>query len=532
MFKYGLFHCSAMGDVKKVLGEIMKDSNSIGSLGDSGMWDSQKKEFKPVSSYRMVFDSQQAQLEPIYYWVLDFVQDFKYNVEKMEDNFTASPGSAQFAELGQRATKLQEEGMKILGGLNQVVKSVLNLIYDLKEFEIRLAHYDDAKSSDPQKKEAGMLALKQIWLDNVDMKRGRGAIHQMAAELGYTTLREVFMMANSIEDLKKMNSEDGGGLINDQVLRILIPRISEFLKWIDYSESELRKRMKIEVSYLRTQVDTIKLYSQWMKPYLKSADELRQKGFDGNAALVNAFSTSMFELVLFATGKETSPPGKYGSYNMKRKYFPCMVLTLKYRGHVSQRVTQKGDYGYAMGGRVEMIFDSYALNNEEIELMKKKMKAEDVADSLNFSGDVAAESLDTLKQDLDHFLNDELGTKKEEEKKKAEQKAADVNPFSALFDVFFKKKKDSKEEKKEIKDTDDIKADNYIEKAAREIAARSASDNLYKVYDIYKKSHGMASAPGAGFENTGLTGTDWDKKIDKGPKVRARDTLRGGFDKF
>ena len=61
--------------------------------------------------------------------------------------------------------------MKILGGLNQVVKSALNLISDLKEFEMRLEHYDDSKSEDKEKKEAGMLALQQIWLDNVDLKK-------------------------------------------------------------------------------------------------------------------------------------------------------------------------------------------------------------------------------------------------------------------------------------------------------------------------------------------------------------------------
>lgn len=504
-----------MGDMRDLIKENV-----------SGKWK------QPVSSYKIVFDSSQAQLEPIYYWVLDFVQDFRWKVEKITDNFMSSPGSGHFSDMGQRVTKLQEEGMKILGAVNQVVKSVLNLIYDLKEFEIRLSHYDDAKSKDKLKKEQGMLALKQIWLDNVDLKRGRGSIHQMASELGYTTLREVFMMANSVEDLKKMNSDEEGGLINDQVMRILIPRLSEFLKWIDYSESELRKRMKIEKSYLKSQVETIKLYSAWMKPYLRAAEELRQKGFEGNAALVNAFSTSMFELTLFATGKEASPPGKYGSYNMKRKYMPCMVITLRYRGHISQRVTQKGDYGFGAGGRVEMVFDSYALNSEEIDFVKKKLKESDVAESLNLSGDLAAESLDALKDDLDHFLNDDSEKKAQEDKAEEKKKAEDINPFSALFGIFFSNKSKKKDDKKEISSSKDIKSDNYLEKAARDIAARSASDTLYKVYDIYKKSHGMGSAPGAGFENSGNTAEQWDKKIESGPSIEFKDIFKGGFDKI
>ena len=74
-----------------------------------------------------------------------------------------------------------------------------------------------ARDSNKQNKEGGMLALKNIWLDQVDLKRGRGSIHQMAAEMGFTTLREAFLIANSIEDVEKMASKDGGNVINDSV---------------------------------------------------------------------------------------------------------------------------------------------------------------------------------------------------------------------------------------------------------------------------------------------------------------------------
>ena len=510
-----------MGDIKKAISEVLGKSPA-GQLKNSGMWDVEKKEMKPVTSYKLMFDSQQAQLEPIYYWVLDFINDLGWDTKKVTDNFMSSPGSGHFGEMSQRATRLQEEGMKILGGLNQVVKSVLNLIYDLKEFEIRLEHYDDAKSEDEKIKEQGMLALKQIWLDNVDIKKGRGAIHQMATmEMGYTTIRDAFMMANSVDDLKKMNDDEEGGIINDQVMRILIPRISEFLKWVDYSERELRKRMKIEKSYLRSQVETIKLYSQWMKPYLKAAEQLRQKGFEGNAALVHAFSTSMFELTLFSK-KQAKVPKQFGEYKLKRDYFSCMVVNLKYTGHISQRVTQKGDYGFAMGGRVEVTFESYALNSEEIKMVEKEMEKEDVADSLNFSGDVASEALDTLKEDLDHFLNND-----EEKEKKEEKKSEDINPFSALWGIFFEKS-EKKKDKKEISEIREIKKDNYIEKATRAGAAKDAVDTLYLVYDIYKKSHGMASSPDD-FDAGAVSSME---KAARGEKVKFANAWHSKFDKF
>ncbi|MDP2946536.1 MAG: hypothetical protein Q8N88_00330 [Nanoarchaeota archaeon] len=521
-----------MADIREVISKVMTDSKPAEDLNKAAMWDEDKKKAKSVSSYKITYDSQQNQLEPIYYWVLDFIQDMGWNVKKITDNFMSSPGSGSFAEMGQRASKMQEEGMKILGGLNQVIKSALNLIYDLKEFELRLKHYTDADSDDKNLKEGAILALKQIWLDNVDLKRGRGSIHQMAAELGYTTIREVFMMANSIDDLKKMNSEDkekgGSGLINDQVMRILEPRIKEFFDWKEYSGKELKKRMDIEINYLRSQIETIKLYSSWIKPYLQAAEELRQRGFEDSAALVHAFSTTMFELTLMAT-KEEKAPGNFKDYNMRRKYFSCLVVTLKYRGHVSQRVTQKGDYGFAMGGRIDMAFDSYSLNEEEMKVIEKERTKDDVTE-MTFSMKLAEESLKELKEDLDHFLKSDEEKKKEEakteEKKKEEKNSRDINPFFALFSIFRGTKKEKKgEKKKEIETAKDITSDNYIEKIVRGNAANSAAGTLYIIYDIYKKSHGMASAPSGGFKNLGPSDV-------KKPELDWKGALKSGFGKI
>jgi len=376
---------------------------------------------------------------------------------------------------------------------------------------LRVAHYYDANSDDDKKKEEGLLALISIWLDNVDLKRCRGSIHQMAAELGFTTLREAFMMANSIDDLKKMNKDEEGGLINDQVYRVLVPRLGEFLKWQDYSEKELRKRFSIEKNYLKSQVETIKLYSAWMKPYLKAAEDLRQRGFEKNAALVNAFSTSMFELQIF--GKQPMEvPKKFHGYKLKRDYFRCIMIGLKYRGHVSQRVTQKGDMGYGMGGRIDMTFDAFALNEEEYKLVREELDKSDVDESMVFSADVAGEALETLKEDLDYFLkSDEEKAKIEAMEKKKTGENLDINPFGALFGLFKGGAEKVKGKKKEIGSVKDIGSDNYVERVIRAEAAESAGENLHRVYDIYKKAHGMASAPSGGFEKTEMTGEEIEK---------------------
>ncbi len=461
---------------------------------------------KSLSSYKLVYQSESNQLEPIYFWILDFMQGAGVKVEKLVDNFTSSPGSGQFAEMGQRATMMQQQATKILADTNTLIKTIINLVYDLKEFEIRLSHYEKANSKDPKEKEMGMLALKNIWLDQVDLKRGTGSIHQLANQLGYTTLREIFLMANSVEDAKKIAKE--GGVGNDMSLRVVAPRISEFLMWKDLSEREIKSRFEIEKSYLRSEVESLKMYTKWAKPYLKAAEELRMKGFDKDPALVSAFSTTRFEITLLGKGRDIPPnKEKFGEYKLKRKYIPMYVVSLNYRGELAQKVTQRGDYGFGFGGKVEINFDCYALNSEEVALLEKNMKEAEIEDGLKLVESNTDVALSQLKDEIQKYCGDDAQQKlkkEKEERKKKEENQDDINPFTALFELFsgfFKGGwSEEKKDKKDIKDVKDIKSDNFVEKEVRQATENAAKGFIYAVYDVYKKSHAMASSPEK-FEN-------------------------------
>ena len=222
------------------------------------------------------------------------MNDFGLAPEKLIDSFVSSPGSGHFAELGQRATIMQQQGSKILGDVNTVLRSVLNIIYDLKEFRIRLQNYDDLKTD---KKEAATLALKQVWMDKVDIIKGNSSIKAMAmGQAGFQTLMQAFLAVNNIADVDKVD-------LNDIVKRILRPRIQEFNIWLDQSGKELKKRYEIEKSYLRSQVNSLKLYSRWAKPYLKAAQALEMKESGRNPALVKTFNTILLELTLLGKNK-------------------------------------------------------------------------------------------------------------------------------------------------------------------------------------------------------------------------------------
>lgn len=443
----------------------------------------EKAKPSPIWEHSITYDSGSEQLEPVYFWILDFMTDLGFAVDKIVDNFVTTPGGGYFAEIGTRATKMQEEGMKILASIYPLIKTIINLLYDLKEFEIRLKQYDLANSKNSKEAESGILGLKQIWLDKVDAQKGYGSINMMARspEIGFVTLRDAFMIARKPEDVDRMD-------INDRVKRVLRPRVSEFLEWKDRSEAELRKRFEIEKSYLKSEVGALKLYTRWAKPYLKAAEQLMQAGKKlTEPALVNAFNTILLELCLLGKKeikvKEEAEakmlPYTFRELKLPRKFYSCVLIDFTFRG-IPQRVSQAGHY--AFGGRVEVSFKAFVLNEDELKVLEKQLEKQDFADAMKIVEVTTEESLKQLAEDLDHFL------KGAEEEKKEEK---------SLFEYLFtgaKKKEKKKEEKKEKEiELGKIKKDSFEESIVRTYAEQQAAALCFKIYDIYKKSHGMAS---------------------------------------
>ncbi len=416
----------------------------------------------PIWEHSLVYDSPAEQLEPVYFWILEFTKDLGFKVEKLVDNFSASPGSGYFGEMGGRAKIMQEEGMKIMGTVGAMVKSLINLLYDLKEFEIRLKQYDIAKSKDPKEAEAGILGLKQIWLEKVD-KQKIGSIDALTMQLGYTTLRDAFMVAKTPEDVDKMD-------LNDRVKRLLKLRVAEFLAWKYSSEAELRKRFEVEKAWVKSQVGTLKLYARWAKPYLKATEELMMKEKAREPALVKAFNIILLELCILGKNKidivkevdAGNLPKAFRNLKLKRDYHACILIDFVFRGTPSRTQT-----GYILAGRTEVNFKAFALNDDELKVLNKELEKTDFSDALRLVETITEESLSQMLEDIEHFIGKE---KKEEEKEK---------------------KKIKKEEKEP--EIGKIKKDKFEESVIRALAEQRAAELCYKIYDIYKKSHGMAS---------------------------------------
>jgi len=428
----------------------------------------------PEAEHRLVYDAVSESLEPVYFWILDLMEDMGFSVEKLIDNFSSSPGSGHFGEFGQRATIMQQQGTKILGDINNVMRSILNLIYDLKEFKIRLSAYDDLKSS--EKKEAALLSLKQLWMDKVDINKGNSSIKAMGlGQVGFVTLIDAFLVAKDEKDVKELE-------LNDRVKRILQSRIQEFNLWLKQSEIELRKRYEIEKSYLRSQVNSLKIYSRWAKPYLRTAHQLEQKEQGRNPDFVKTFDTIILELTLLGKAK-VDPPIELSKLKA-RKYYKCVLVNFYFRG-IPRKIAQQAHY--AFGGRAEVTFRAYSLNEDELAKIMEEMDKSDLSDALGLIEGATTDSIEQLQEEIDSFL------KEDGEKKK--DNSNDVNPFLALFGYYEKKSSiSSKPDKNKEKKPVEIKKENFMEKNnLRPLAAEEAKRVAYDFFDYFKKAHDMAS---------------------------------------
>lgn len=465
--------------------------------------------------YTLIYDSFSEGLEPVYFWIVDFMRDNYWGVglevKKTLDEFQGAVGSGFFGDLGTRASIMQDRAMKMLTTINSVVRSIINILYDLKEFDQRLQIYKELHSDESIKKNTARLSLKQLWIDKVDIQRGRGSINLLTQQLQFVTLRDAFMATDSVEEIQKMD-------LNDRVKRILAPRIQEYLAWEKLSESELTRRYKIERAYLKSQVNSLKLYSQWARPYLKAAQQLTSADYR-TPDLVSIFNNMQLQVSLF--GKKQVRPSdiisttiytknRFADIKLSKGVYSCVEVAMTYRTipHTITR-TESGTH-YTQGGKINIRFRGFALDADEVEAVEK----EELYQGLELIESMTKDSLESMQDEISKYL--------EQEEKASEDPEERIKQLNELISSVSDKKAVEKY-KKEIKElTRKLKPESEnivsslfkglkeiteplqgifkqkpdterIAKMTREAAKSRSAGSAYVVYLVYKKSHGMVS---------------------------------------
>lgn len=458
-------------------------------------------------------------MEADYYWILDFLREARScTVDKSADFFAASEASGYFGELGGKRTALERQAIELIKSINFVVKSIINLLYDLKLFDLRLKNYDDLKNS--ELKETAMNGLKGIWLTEVDqVQKGAGSINSMAQNLSFITLRDAFMAtpvqswyapgadAKKLAEAKSKAEKHASGMdLPDIVKRVLGPRTQEFIDWLYMSEKELRNRLAVEKAYLKAQVASLKVYASWVRPYLIGAQKLipaeykdllskhKELGLGPHAAPTPFHAIWMY-LELFATQKaeikDTRMPG-YREVEVKledenNRPYAVVEVQMAFRGAPVTATGAKGERGYAHTGKKVFRSGAYIMQKKHIDLLQS-FKDDEV---LQFIDTMTNETFNAMRDDLNKYLEEKPAV--EEKKPKAEL------PFAKwVKDAFGSIRKFNEAARALLPTLPKLKmGDNEAWKVARLtlVASQKAKKTCYLVHDVYKLSHGMLSMP-------------------------------------
>ena len=434
------------------------------------------------AKYKVYVESQQQSVEPFYFWILNFLQKTgRYGlnferIEKIKDIFSASETSSYWGDVEARRAIQQDRFEKYMTNIGAMTKSLIQQLRDLRILEERLEYYHGANKGD----ESAMTALKTIWTDLVEGKSPT-SVFALAGQPGYVTLPDLFFKINpktsSDADIEKAL---GGSTfeMNERVKSILKQKLKKFLLWKESTFKELDQRMKFQLKYLRQHNQVIKLYLNWLKPYLANIKKL-QTPSTSRAELVKAFDTSVIELELLAIGgkKPKAEPDI-------KDTTPKPVIRIKFDFTAIPQIAfqEGGSRGAIHLGKTIITFEGFVATEKQIQDYINKQNEEDfeILKSID-------ESIESMKEELEKYLKmaGELEKKKEDKK---EKKESFLDPFKAIIEGFKEiitlgKKEVKKEGIPTLKSVEDMEK---LEGAFNDAKGRS-----YALYYVFKKSFGM-----------------------------------------
>jgi hypothetical protein len=443
----------------------------------------------PFKRYRLIVESPNVSIEENYYWLLNYIRyssAFPY-VEKLTDIFSASEQSAFWGASQSRIGIQQDRVANYLKGISDMIKTGLfQLVRELRIIDEKL---------EPRKQwgkvKAADIALKGEYTDLVE-NRGQqvqpGSIYHLAQNVGFTILPDIFFNTQvyTLEDLDRVVDDLN---FNTNVKQVLRRKLYAFINWKLKTDKELESRRTFTLKYLRQHWNVIKMYMNWVKPYIKNIARLQMSPEHTESPdLISAFETSMIEVELLAH-KES-----------QTHYHPCLVATFKYRTRpeLSFQKDQYAHRGPIHVGYLEITLRGYGWTKDQIEAYKKFKKAEDMM-LLGMVDEGVKAAMEALGEDLEKYLS-ESGEKEFEEKKKAleaeakkKKKKFDTSTALGVIDPFLSVFKGMWEMFTLFIPVGAIQAGKKKTKGSSKDAAEAVAAEMYLMYKNYKKAHSMLS---------------------------------------
>ncbi|MBI2107713.1 hypothetical protein HYT54_01185 [Candidatus Woesearchaeota archaeon] len=440
---------------------------------------------KPGRRYRLHYEGYNISIEEPYFWTLHYLKYYAGypKIDKITDVFTASEQSSFFGAAQQRLGLQQDKVSQFMATIGKMVRELFQLVRELRILDERISYYYDSYTGSPSA-ESAEITLKGIWVDLVEQgAKNPASVYGMAREVQFTTLPDLFFGTHpkKQEDVDNVVNRERGQF-NRKVREVLMRKLRAYLAWKEHSFEEIKTRRKFTLKYLRQHYESIRMYTNWVKPYLKNIQRL-QIDTDKNERpdLIAAFESSMIEVEILATKPAKEP----------RKYNDCLLIHFLFRTRPEMNYSQEYQKGPIHLGRVEIDFRAYAWTNRQVQNYRKMKQQEDFQLLGLVDGSVRV-ALDSLGDELTRYLEESGETFIE--KQPVKPRANEANPYTSVFKAFnnlmapFKSpKKKGKMPKFKKPSGTDIMKDSIDKKAA----ISSAKKAMWTVYHHFKKQHGM-----------------------------------------
>lgn len=487
---------------------------------------------KPFHEYRLIQESWKHSIEEAYYWILNYL-DMDLGcpiITKVTDVFSSSEQSAFFGLNQQRIGMQQDKVSSYLAIIGKMTKELFQLVRELRIIDERIGYYiksenrpkevyavrDDKSSS--KEWESSEITLKGFWVDLVEQgSKNPSSVYGMAREIQFTVLPDLFFSIHPYDDTmvdKVVDDPEFSKAFNRKIREVLKRKLQTYLAWKKETKKELMTKRAFTLRYFYQHISSIKLYMDYVKPYLKNVKRLMSgENNSTNPDLVGAFESAVIEVEFI---------GQYLPENNSKVW---SVLCYHFDFRTKPSLNYHAD-GYNRGpiheGKVEINYRAYAWTQEQINQYLAMRREEDfqMLRIIDSNLDAAMSSLGDsffqyLKEAEDmvsnkhkgedyipisEFIGDSLNEKQESfnAKKLAKEKIKKIqkanNPFIALVNGFkeisgipINDNSDEKEEKKKKKSSEEkIKEEDEIGRAKK-----NGKGRMWLSYKNYKKSHSM-----------------------------------------
>lgn len=464
---------------------------------------------KPDATLRLIYESERKFIEESYYWILQFLRYSALGkvpeLTKVLDTFQGSVQSSAFGQQAARQAIQQDRAGQYLRVIAEMSKQLHQLVREMRIIDERLSYYNDTFAR--KDAQSADIALKGVWVDMVEGgTKNPASVYGMAQNLSFVILPDLFFSTKlpdevgmdklditgyerqSASNLKKIDSIVDQLETNKKVKEVLKRKLYQFYTWKYRTYRELKQRRKFTIKYLRQHYSTIRLYAEWVKPYLQNVVRLSgNEKAQQQPELVGGFETSSLELeIMGKTGK------KVGQHHGVISIHLRFVTTPQF-SFVTQDYQNRGPQH---SGRMEITLRTYGFTDKEYELYQE-MRQQEPLDYVKAYDQGIKEMLDGVGDDLAEYLKEmgeDLETPREKERREAKAKLdeeklnAKANPFFLVTDTYegFKELFGAFGVQNMLKTTHvDVKSAEGNQKAA----AKAARRTIYNVYNYYKKSH-------------------------------------------